>query len=67
MGEKKVSIELDEYEQNIVFKALNDMRTNLIATERPTDAVDDLMIKTYEAKKKRFRVAEGQDVNERYR
>jgi hypothetical protein len=67
MGEKKVCLELDPYEQNIVFNALNAMRTSLIAEERPTDAVDELMIKTYEAKKKKFRVSEGVKIEEMYR
>jgi len=67
MGEKKVCLELDEYEQNIVFNALNEMRTNLIEEQRPTDAVDDLLVKTYEAKEKRFRLSEGQKIDETYR
>ena len=67
MGEKKVCLELDEYEQNIVFNALNEMRTTLIEEQRPTDAVDDLLVKTYEAKEKRFRLSEGQKIDETYR
>ena len=67
MGEKKVCLELDEYEHNIVFNALNEMRTTLIEEQRPTDAVDDLLVKTYEAKGKRFRLSEGQKIDEIYR
>ena len=57
MEQKKVLV-LDDYEQGIIINALNDMRNDLKAEDKSTDAVDDLIIKTAEAKNKRFRVAE---------
>lgn len=57
MEQKKVLV-IDDYEQGILINALNDMRNELKAEDKSTDAVDDLIIKTAEAKNKRFRVAE---------
>lgn len=57
MEQRKVLV-IDEYEQGILINALNDMRNDLKAEDKSTDAVDDLIIKTAEAKNKRFRVAE---------
>ena len=57
MEQRKVLV-IDEYEQGILINALNDMRNELKAEGKSTDAVDNLIIKTAEAKNKRFRVAE---------
>ena len=57
MEQRKVLV-IDEYEQGILINALNDMRNDLKAEDKSTDAVDELIIKTAEAKNKRFRVAE---------
>ena len=57
MEQRKVLV-IDEYEQGILINAHNDMRNELKAEDKSTDAVDDLIIKTAEAKNKRFRVAE---------
>lgn len=57
MEQRKVLV-IDEYEQGILINALNDMRNELKAEDKSTDTVDDLIIKTAEAKNKRFRVAE---------
>ena len=64
MEQKKVLV-LDEYEQGILINALNGMRNDLKAEDKNTDAVDDLIIKTAEAKSKRFRVAEEDVYRER--
>lgn len=52
MREEKLYIKLDGYEQNILIRALNDLRNSLIENGRSTDAVDELMIKTANAKRK---------------
>lgn len=52
MREEKLYIKLDGYEQNILVRALNDLRNSLIENGRSTDAVDELMIKTANAKRK---------------
>ena len=51
--EKKRYITLDDCEWKIVINALNDFRNSLIQQGRYTDAVDDIMIKTINAKHKR--------------
>ena len=50
--ERKYVVNLDEYDQRIMIRALNDLRTSLLKEERSTDAVDELMVKVYGAKKK---------------
>lgn len=57
--ERKYIINFDEYDQRILIRALNDLRTSLIEEERSTDAVDELMIKVYDAKKKKLLVSES--------
>ncbi len=47
------TLSIDNYEQGILIHALNDMRNELISEERPTDAVDDLLIKAMDAKESR--------------
>ena len=58
MREEKSYIVMDNYEQNIIINALNEMINRLKSEERPTDAVDELILKTANAKKKGFRVSE---------
>lgn len=42
-------LSLDHYEHGIVINALNKLRNDLISERRPTDAVDDLLLKTMDA------------------
>jgi hypothetical protein len=51
-GEERV-LTLDTYEYGVVLNALNDMRNDLIEEQRPTDAVDDLLIKAIDAPTKK--------------
>jgi hypothetical protein len=51
--EEKRVLTVDKYEYGILIHALNDMRTDLIEEERPTDAVDELLLKTIDAPKKK--------------
>ena len=51
--EEKRVLTMDKYEHGIVIRALNELRTDLIQEERPTDAVDELLIKTIDAPPKR--------------
>jgi hypothetical protein len=51
--EEKRVITVDKYERGILIHALNDMRTDLIGEERPTDAVDELLMKTIDAPRKK--------------
>ncbi|MHB1314593.1 MAG: hypothetical protein ACYCX2_03815 [Christensenellales bacterium] len=49
MKEEERVLTLDNYEYGVVVNALNDMRNDLIEEQRPTDAVDDLLLKTIDA------------------
>jgi hypothetical protein len=51
--EEKRVLTVVKYEYGILIHALNDMRTDLIEEERPTDAVDELLLKTIDAPKKK--------------
>ena len=53
---EKYYIVLDEYENRIIINSLNELRNHLIANERYTDAVDELLLKIINAKKKKFKV-----------
>ena len=46
-------LKLDNYEYGVVVNALNDLRNDLIEEQRPTDAVDDLLLKTIDAPARR--------------
>ena len=50
--QRQYVVKLDDYDQRIMIRALNDLRTSLIREERSTDAVDELMEKVYGSKKK---------------
>ena len=52
--EKRVLL-LDEYQHGVVIHALNDMRNDLIEENRPTDIVDEVLIKTIDAPSKKVR------------
>ncbi|APB72519.1 MULTISPECIES: hypothetical protein [Paenibacillus] len=52
------TLSLDHYEHGIVVHALHSLRNDLIGEKRPTDAVDDLLLKAIEApyqKQKRWK------------
>ena len=52
---EKYYIVLDEYERRIAIKSLNELRNRLITDGRYTDAVDELLLKIINAKKKRLK------------
>lgn len=56
MKEERYHIALDKYDKNIVINALNTLRTQQIQEERPTDPVDELIIKVSEAPSRKVRV-----------
>ncbi len=53
--EEKHILMLDRYEQGVVINALNEMRNDLIGEERPTDIVDEVLLKTIDAPIKKVR------------
>lgn len=48
-------VTLDEYEHGVVINALNDFRNDLIEQDRPTDIVDEVLLKTIDAPVKKSR------------
>lgn len=53
MPDEERILTLDHYEYGVVVNALNELRNDLIGEKRPTDAVDDLLIKAIDAPTKR--------------
>lgn len=52
--EKRV-LTLDRYEHGVVINALNEMRNDLLEEERPTDIVDEVLLKAIDAPTKKVR------------
>ena len=50
--EKRV-LTLDRYEHSVVINALNEMRNDLLEEERPTDIVDEVLLKVIDAPTKK--------------
>lgn len=53
--EEKRVIELDKTEHGVVINALNEMRNGLIEEDRPTDIVDEVLLKAIDAPSKKVR------------
>ena len=51
-----INIALDDFEWQVVVNCLNEMRNNLIANGKCTDAVDEVLLKIIDAKQKKFMV-----------
>ena len=58
MRAERSILELDAYEQGIVVTALNDMRNGKLKEQKPTDAVDDVLLKAIDAPRRKVRVPE---------
>ena len=56
MLDKKYYIALDDFEHKIIINCLNEMRNNLIAGGKYTDAVDEVLLKIIDAKQKKIKV-----------
>lgn len=44
---------LDHYEHGVVINALNEMRNDLLEEERPTDILDEVLLKVIDAPTKK--------------
>ena len=53
---EKYYIVLEEYERRMIINSLNELRNRLIADGRYTEAVDEILLKIINAKKKKFEV-----------
>ena len=56
MRERKYHLVFDEFERGIILRSLNELRNRLLSEGRYTDAVDELLIKFVNAKKKNFKI-----------
>ena len=56
MREKKYHLYLTADEQSKVIQSLIDLKNNLLAQGRYTDAVDDVLLKVLSAKKKKLKI-----------
>lgn len=56
MREKKYHLYLTTDEQSKVIQSLIELKNNLIAQGRYTDAVDDVLLKVLSAKKKKLKI-----------
>ncbi|UTY39691.1 hypothetical protein NMU03_02420 [Allocoprobacillus halotolerans] len=55
-NKEKYYIVLDEYERRIIINSLNELRNHLINNGRYTDAVNELLLKIVNGKKKKFKI-----------
>ena len=53
MGNEKVVVELDDFEQRLMVSGLADFRNDLIRDDKPTEDVDDLILKVIDAPTKK--------------
>ena len=53
---EKYYIVLDEYERRMIINSLNELRNRLIADGRYTEAIDEILLKIINAKKKKYKV-----------
>jgi hypothetical protein len=53
MAEEKVIVTLDSFEQRLMVIGLADWRNDLIRQEKPTEDVDDLLLKVIDAPTKK--------------
>ena len=53
MKDEPKCLEMDHLEQGTLINALNQMRTDQLEQGRPTDAVDDLLLKVIDAPEKK--------------
>jgi hypothetical protein len=58
MREPKYHLTLDRYEHGVIINALNGLRNKQIKEHRPTDVIDELIIKTADAPIKNYRTIE---------
>ena len=61
MLEQKYYLAFDEIERGIILRILNELRNRLLLEGRYTDAVDELLIRFENAKKKKFEIRVTED------
>ena len=53
--EERRVLSLDQYQHGGIVNALNDKRNDLIKEKRPTDIVDEVLLKALDAPRKKVR------------
>lgn len=53
MSEEKRVISIDDFEHRLMVKGLNDFRNDLIQGEKPTEDIDELLLKVIKAPTKK--------------
>ena len=53
--EERRVLSLDQYQHGVIVNALNDKRNDLIKEKRPTDIVDEILLKALDAPRKKVR------------
>ena len=53
--EERRVLSLDQYQHGVIVNALNDKRNDLIKEKRPTDIVDEVLLKALNAPRKKVR------------
>lgn len=61
MKTERYHLALDSYERRIVINALNNLRTGQLNENRPTDPVDELIIKVSGASRKKVKVVSSHE------
>ena len=56
MMKQKYYLVLNDQEHRLIIESLNQLRNNLIAGGKYTDAADDVLLKIIGAKQKKFKV-----------
>ena len=56
MRDKKYYIAFGDFERKIIINCINEMRNNIIAGGKYTDAVDEVLLKIIDAKQKKIKV-----------
>lgn len=65
MKEERYYLSVDEYEQGVLLRALNDKKSALIKQGKSTDAVDELIVRVGKAPTKKFKVLERSNADAR--
>ena len=53
--EERRVLSLDQYQHGVIVNALNDKRNELIKEKRPTEIVDEVLLKALDAPRKKVR------------
>ena len=53
MAEEKKVIEVNSYQQRLIVNGLNDFRNDLIRADKPTEDVDEILLKIIDAPTKK--------------